>query len=124
LTKETAVVFVPIVFCYELLMGKERSDASRRTPLTATFLAILPYLIATGLYFIARVRVLGGLGQQLTPLSLTTLALTIPSVLWFYINHLIWPLPLSAFYEVTYVSGGWLFWGPLAGLVIVATIYF
>jgi hypothetical protein len=115
LTKEPAVVFVPLILCYELLVGKKE-------PYTR-FLKILPFLLVTGVYFIVRVKVLGGLGHQLTSLPISTLALTIPSVLWFYVNHLVWPLPLSAFYDATYVSGGWLFWGPLAGVLSATIIY-
>jgi protein O-mannosyl-transferase len=123
LTKETAVVFLPLVVVYELLVGREKTNASSRNRLISILLTMLPFLIVTGIYFIIRFRVLGGLAHQLTSLPGTTVALTIPSILWFYINHLIWPLPLSAFYDNPYVSGGWLFWGPLVGLVIVATIY-
>ena len=123
LTKETAVVFLPLVICYELLFGKETSQASTGTRLKSMLLTTLPYLLVTAVYFVLRFRVLGGLGNRLTPLSATTIASTIPSVLWFYFRHLIWPRPLSVFYDNTYVSGGWLFWGPLVGLIIVATVF-
>jgi len=123
LTKETAIVFLPIVICYELFLGKEGSGASIGTRLRSVFLTIAPYLVVTVAYFLARYRVLGGLGHKLTQLPATTTATTIPSVLWFYFQHLVWPQPLSAFYDNTYVSGGWLLWGPLVGLIIVAGLF-
>ncbi|HSE30455.1 MAG TPA: tetratricopeptide repeat protein [Pyrinomonadaceae bacterium] len=123
LTKETAVVFLPMLICYELLLGKQRSQSSTRTRLISMFLTMLPYLIVTVVYLFVRFRVLGALGHQLTQLPATTIASTIPSVLWFYLNHLIWPRPLSAFYDNTYVSGGWLLWGPLIGLIVVASMF-
>ncbi len=123
LTKETAIVFLPMVICYELLLGKKGSQESTRTRLTSMFLTMLPYLIVTVVYLLVRFRVLGGLGHQLTQLLATTIASTIPSVLWFDFRHLIWPRPLSAFYDNTYVTGGWLFWGPLVGLIVVASVF-
>ena len=123
LTKETAIVFLPMVICYELLVGKQKSQASTGARLTSIFLTMLPYLIVTVVYLFVRFRVLGELGHKLTQLSATTIASTIPSVLWFDLSHLIWPLPLSAFYDNTYVSGGWLVWGPLVGLIVVASVF-
>src|SRR4030095_10360707 len=84
---------------------------------------MLPYVILTVVYLFVRFRVLGGLGHKLTQIPATTLASTIPSVLWFYFRHLIWPRPLSVFYDNTYVTGGWLFWGPLVGLILVTAIF-
>ena len=123
LSKETAVVFVFIIFCHELLMGKARSQDGPARRSASIILTLLPYLIVTGVYFIVRTRVLGGIGHQLTPLPATTIALTIPSVLWFYVSHLIWPFPISAFYDTFYVAGGRLFWAPLAGLLALAIVY-
>ena len=123
LTKETAVVFLPLVICYELLLGKETSQASTRTRLRSIVFTMLPYVILTVVYLLVRFRVLGGLGHKLTEIPATTIASTIPSVLWFYLRHLIWPRPLSVFYDNTYVTGGWLFWGPLLGLILVTAIF-
>jgi len=121
LTKETAIVFPLLVLCYQLLMVRGTSPRRR---LILIVRALIPYLILTGVYLIVRVKVLGVLGHQITPLPITTVVLTIPYVLWFYVNHLVWPFPLSVFYETSYVSGGWLFWGPLVGLIVLVTICF
>ncbi|HEX7297090.1 MAG TPA: tetratricopeptide repeat protein [Pyrinomonadaceae bacterium] len=119
LTKEAAIVLLPLVICYELLLGKQ----STRSRFKSSFLTVLPYVAVTIVYLIVRFRVLGKLAHQLTPLPVTTIVATIPSVLWFYLRHIIWPRPLSAFYDSTYVNGGWALWGPLIGLIAVAAIF-
>src|SRR4029453_11308673 len=97
LTKETAVAFVPIVICYELLTGRKDEHRSSNRWLTSLFVSVLPYVIVTAVYVLVRTKVLGNFSHELNPLPVTTIALTIPGVIWFYVNHLIFPLPLSAF---------------------------
>jgi hypothetical protein len=73
-------------------------------------------------YLIARSLTLGGLGRTLAPAPWTTVVFTWPSLVWFYIWHLVWPRDLSLNYDLSYVTApGWRdFWLPLALLAVTA----
>ena len=63
----------------------------------------------------------GGLTVDAVPVSLSTMVLTWPSLLWFYISHLVWPVGLSEFYDFPYVIGAQFkeFVLPLLGVALV-----
>ncbi len=61
---------------------------------------IWPYLLVILLYLPARVYALKALSYPMTPISKAQLAMTWPSLICFWIRHLIWPVGLSAFYDL------------------------
>lgn len=101
LTKETAIVFPILIFAYEWIFRNERT---RRSRLKSSVMGAIPYLLLAMIYLPVRAAALKGLGASLTPLPLSTVLLTLPSVLWTYVRLLIWPIGLSAFYDVHYVT--------------------
>jgi hypothetical protein len=123
LTKETALVLPILVMAHECIFGcaacKQQGMADMGDPgegnsgggpsMSGTrrawgcFVVSTPYLALTAFYLMARVAVLKGLGHPLTPLPVITTILTWPSLLWFYIKLLIWPVGLSVLYDTPYV---------------------
>jgi len=61
---------------------------------------IWPYLLIILLYLPARVYALKALSYSMTPISKAQLAMTWPSLICFWIRHLIWPVGLSTFYDL------------------------
>jgi len=61
---------------------------------------IWPYFLVILLYLPARVYALKALSHPMTPVSMAQLAMTWPSLIYFWIRHLIWPVGLSTFYDL------------------------
>jgi protein O-mannosyl-transferase len=121
LEKETALV-LPMVICgYEWInsLGQSRSLFSRAR---LSLMRVAPFIALSISYLVVRAIVLKGLGHTLSPLPLSTVLLTWPAVLWFYIKQLVWPVRLSAFQDLGYVtSPGFMnFVLPALGVVAVA----
>lgn len=119
LAKETALVLPLVILVYEWFA---RPDApGLDSTIKRTLLSLkctIPYVAVTIAYLIARAIVLKGLGHSQSSLSLSTLFMTWPSVLWFYLKQFFWPVNLSVFYDVPYVTSPGLanFALPLTGL--------
>jgi len=62
-------------------------------------LRIWPYFLLVSLYVPARIYALKGFSHAVTPLSREQLVFTWPSLICFWIRHLIWPVGLSTFYN-------------------------
>ena len=136
LAKETAVVVPAMVFFYELLFARRGSPAPgeegeddatpkplpQRSRLAGAVIGALPFGLFAAVYLVVRIIVLKGLGHAIVPLSLASVLYTLPSVLWFYIRALVWPLHLSAFYEAPAINSPSFsnFLLPLVGVLIVA----
>ena len=110
-SKETAVTLPVFVFLYEWLFRSPQGTSSRRAQTNSQIQrirnaagAVLPYLGATPVYLVLRGVALQGLSHTLTPLPLTTLVFTAPSLLWFYIKRLVWPVRMTLTYTTPYVS--------------------
>jgi hypothetical protein len=112
LEKETAIMLPALVFTYEWIYwkGGEASqnwrDSARRfahaLKYAAPFLALIPP------YLVVRILALKGFSPAATPLPFSTLVFTWPSLGWFWIKHLIWPVGLSTSYDFFAVSEpGW-----------------
>ena len=103
LEKETALILPMAVCGYEWINGSGSSHgflSRARQSLTRA----LPFIALSLVYLVVRTIVLKGVGHTLSPLPLSTVALTCPAVLWFYIRQLIWPVRLSAFQDLEYVT--------------------
>ena len=119
LTKETALVMAGVVFAHQWSCGEPQATTWRR--FRTAFIASAPYAILTIVYLVIRITVRGGLTVDAVPVSLSTMVLTWPSLLWFYISHLVWPVGLSEFYDFPYVIGAQFkeFVLPLLGVALV-----
>ena len=137
LAKEQGVVLAAVVFAYEFILKQPVPAANdgheeiapgfeRRRILAIRLreatIRTVPFLVVTALYLCLRVIVLGAVGRSLTPMSVVTMFLTWPSLLWSYIKILIWPVGLSLFYDAPYVTQptAMNFWLPFAAVSVVA----
>ncbi len=109
LSKETGVVFPGVIIAYEWITYRNSGTENPRTGLLSraakSIRGAVPYLILVPVYLVARIHAVRGLGHAITPIPLKTIALTWPSLLWFYLGKLLWPAGLSPFYNTPYVSG-------------------
>ncbi len=101
LEKETAIVLGPLVFVYVWLYAECRSEISR---FVFALKQSLGFLALTIFYLPLRALVLRGFSHTVTPLSLASMALTEPSILWLYVRHLLVPVGFSGLYGLPYVQ--------------------
>jgi len=113
MAKETAVVLPAVFFAMTLVMGTGKAEplsnagremavtgsgAEFRDRLVSAFRQTLPFLGATVVYLLMRFSALKG---QLSPatqhLPWSTLLLSWPATLWFYVKVLFWPVRSQAF---------------------------
>lgn len=108
LTKEVALVLPALAFVYEWIIPSAGPSTRAKNGLLSRFLqALMPtwgYWAVTAAYLVARWAALGGLSHLLTPLAWQSMAATWPLVLWMHLKLLLWPVGLSAFYDVPYVT--------------------
>lgn len=105
LTKETALMLVAVVLVCEW----EKSGVTGSLPPIAertreSARSMLPWAVVTATYLVVRRLALGELGHTQVALPWGTVLKSVPELLWFYLRHLVWPAPLSEFYEVSYVT--------------------
>lgn len=108
LTKEVALALPLLILAYEWILDPASPGADRSAKMADRFLKsitpVLPFFAVTVVYLAARWRALGGLSHALTPIAWKTLVATWPLVLWLHLKILLWPVGLSAFYDVPYVT--------------------
>jgi protein O-mannosyl-transferase len=107
LSKETAVVLPFVIFGCEVVWSERASPSRWRTWLARSLDAckvIAPYLAMFAAYMVARMLALQGFQNTKEPHSYLSMFLTWPSVLWFYLCHLLWPAHLSPFYSRPFYS--------------------
>ncbi|MGA7079700.1 MAG: tetratricopeptide repeat protein [Terriglobales bacterium] len=110
LSKEPAAVFPFLIFAFALIFGRSR-PAEAATPAWSSFkdslkegLVSIPYFVVLAIFLAVRKSMLHGAAQSLTTLSWSTMLLTTPSILWFDLKHLLFPISSSEFYSLTYVT--------------------
>jgi len=120
LTKETAIVGPAFIFFYVLLFGERGPAWPKR--IAAGLLASGPFVAASIVYLVQRHAALHGFSHPYLKMPWLDVLITVPSVLWFYLRHLVWPVALSVVYDaVPVVHRTWSnFWGPLLGCVLLA----
>ncbi len=108
LEKETALILPGLLLVYEWIFGTEE-----QRPLDARWMLawcgeslgkIWPYFLLIALYVPARIYALKGFSHVVTPFSTAQLVFTWPSLIAFWIRHLLWPVDLSTFYNLTAVT--------------------
>lgn len=116
LVKETAIIILPLVGVLAFLDPASAMTRSKRAIVVGTF------GVVTLLYLILRDSVLHALTTIITPTSWADMGRTWPSVLWFYVRHLVLPIQPSVLYDYDIiqhltVTG---FWLPLSGVLAFA----
>jgi Flp pilus assembly protein TadD len=101
LTKETALAFLPLLWCYEWLQGSRTRFWER---LKTALWAPLPHLAITLLFLGIRYKAMGYFTLVVTPIPWSTLLTTWPEILLFYARHLVWPVELSVFSNITLIT--------------------
>ena len=125
LSKEGGMMLPIFIAVYAWIHGGgEGGGTALGKRLRATLVAVAPFLALTLAYVPLRVWVLKGFAHAVTPVPLRTEILTIPSVLVFYLRLLLWPLPLSCYYDTPYVSAATLrgFFMPLLGVLVTLAV--
>ena len=116
-SKETGIVLCGLIFFLEW----RRAHQNR---LQQAMLVTLPYVVLSLLYLGARNAALQGFAPvEPNHASAATILFTEPTVLWFYLRKLLWPLPMSIFYPVSFTEQLGMknfVWPLLASLVLVA----
>jgi tetratricopeptide (TPR) repeat protein len=105
MAKETAIVLPLLILVLSRISRPALPEAPNLLPKPASTLRESAPHILLGLCYIGiRCRVLGGFAHPTISIRWTEVLLTWPSVLWFYTQHLLLPIHLSAFYSLNYVS--------------------
>ena len=123
LSKEVSIVFPGVVFTYAWLFPaapSENTSVPRRCIATA-FQKTMPFALTAPLFLLLRGLALHAPRASNTPFPFRSLVASVPSLVLFYLRHLIWPAPLSLFYNLypSHCFGWHSFWFPL---VIVASL--
>ncbi len=120
LTKETAVAFPLVIAAYEWFLGASAvvepgglngssltlhsgSAEDWRKRANAAFRGAAPFLLLTAVYLYIRFLVLGGLVAWTRPTPWRFAVFTLPWALCFYVRLLVWPGPLSPYYDVHWI---------------------
>jgi len=106
LAKETAIILPVLIFALALIgpRGEDR-DADFRVRMRRAFRQTVPFLCVTGLYLLMRFHALGGkLAARTQSLPWSTVLLSWPATLWFYVKVLLWPDHSRAFADPTLVE--------------------
>jgi len=104
LEKETALILPGLLLVHEWIFGGEWGrplEAGTILPWCREALGrIWPYFLLIAFYVPARIYALKGFNHVVTPLSTAQLVFTWPSLIGFWIRHLVWPTGLSTFYDL------------------------
>ena len=119
LSKETAFFLPVLVFAHAWLQCEARRKWPRMGRAALAGAPFVPVLLA---YLGVRVWALHGFSHPQEQISWMAMVLTWPSLLWFYLKHLLLPVGLSEFYDFSYVTGFGLRAVVLPGLGVLAAI--
>jgi Tetratricopeptide repeat len=131
LAKETAIIFPAVIVGLELCVRpsldspKGAQSANASISVSGMIRHVVPFLCVTVLYLAMRLNALGStLGAATQHLSWSTVILSWPATLWFYVKVLLWPVRSYSFADPTLVEAfslrGVLL--PLLGLICAAMI--
>jgi tetratricopeptide (TPR) repeat protein len=103
LAKETALIFPLLVGAWEWVEGGRQEGGARTTgAIRAAALALrttAPYWVLVPPYLAARTLALDGFRHLIADIPIATVLYTWPSLVWFWVRHLVWPAGLSFFYD-------------------------
>ncbi len=106
LSKETAAAFPLLILGFAVIFARPHAteiSSLVRSALKEGLVSI-PYFIVLVTYLAARRMMLHSLVKPITPLGWTTMILTWPSIIWFDLKHLLFPISSSEFYSLAYVT--------------------
>ncbi len=125
-TKEVALIFPIIIFAYQWMWWPvSRSPHPRQGPferLRVSMFSALPFAAASVAYIGLRMRVLGTMSSVITDVPVRMTFFTWPSLLWFYVQKLVWPSELSPFYDSPYVKAPGVRNFLLPGMMVALTV--
>jgi hypothetical protein len=125
LEKETALIFAGLLAVYEWIAGPAWGGPLHPRKVLAwcggAIRKIWPYLFLILLYLPARIHALKGFSHTVTPIGPEQVLLTWPSLVWFWIRHLVWPVGLSTFYDFPAVTHPALSDFTLPAILVVCT---
>ncbi len=106
LSKETAAAFPLLILGFAVIFARPHASGISSLVRSALKegLVSIPYFIVLVTYLAARRMMLHGLVKAITPLGWTTMILTWPSIIWFDLKHLMFPIFSSEFYSLAYVT--------------------
>jgi protein O-mannosyl-transferase len=108
LAKENMIVLPALLVAWEWFFGADSGSATAARALirrgARSLLPVIPHVVAAALYLGVRLAVLGALSHAAVALPLATMLATLPVVIMSYLKLLVWPVRLSAFYDVPYVT--------------------
>jgi tetratricopeptide (TPR) repeat protein len=120
LTKETAVVLLPLLAVEVWFFGSEGREPVRSRVAKVCW-ALLPFALVFAIYMALRIAALHSVAAVVrTPLPWSTVLMTWPWLLGFYLKKLFWAPPMSQFYDAPYFSSAASmdFWLPLMALLV------
>jgi hypothetical protein len=102
LTKETAIVLPAILFVVALIVGDPAQADAKCSQGWSRFRIALqrtwPFFAALAVYFFLRLNALGWrIENQTQHLPVSSILLSVPGILWFYIQAMAWPIRSYAF---------------------------
>ncbi len=107
LEKETALILPVLLLLYEWIFREKSGKPLQRAPAFAwcggAIRRTRGYFLIVLLYVPMRVHALKQFSYALTPMSAKVLIQTWPSLIWFWIRHLLWPVGLCTFYDLRVV---------------------
>jgi hypothetical protein len=107
MAKETAIIWPAVLFAIVLMVPFDKPNGEKTSPggspnfesrLRSALRETLPFLGGTGVYLLCRFNALGGrLSPATQHVAWSTVLLSWPSILWFYVKVLLWPVRSRAF---------------------------
>lgn len=129
LAKEIALIFPLLIIVHDYATRKESVQANfwhrKLQKLRDSLRVAAPFLVLILPYLALRVLVLHGFSHPaVNTLPWQSMLLTWPGLFWFYVQHLIWPVGLSTYYELPSVVQPTLqnFSLPLLGCVAIVLL--
>jgi len=127
-TKEPGIFVPAFLLAYEFFLHPRdhEIDETKFTRLGKVARPLTPFAIVAVVYLVVRMNVLGAMSHDALPFPPQVVAQTWPWLLWFYVQHLMWPTESSMFFNNPYVmERHWLdFWMPICCLFTIAAFLF
>lgn len=98
LSKEPAIVLPAVVAVHAYIFDTESNRV------TSALRRSMPYVVMAAVFLLVRMVIVPFAGSAGTKVPVGTMIFTEPSVLWFYIAKLFWPVDLNEFYSTPYIA--------------------
>jgi len=105
LAKESAIVLPVLIFAHEWIAGPPEMptiEESFFARMGRSFRQVAFYLPIGLVYLIVRYKVMSGFSDSAPNLGFATCLLTLPSILYFYLKHWLFPFHMAEFYDLPY----------------------